>query len=194
MGRPALPLRASQNLDANPVAAPIILLMPALYLPVGLGMPLPNLTCAKTLTKADPVLALHALTNTGVTSPDAQQPTLWKTTQQRGISQIHDHWKEESGFKKPEVASSKYSDNNNFLPLVAISFVNYCSNLGFFRAKWPLTWYHYTQPTLPSSWTTDGTNYIRHFWWCSDSRAVSAFHALGNLAWVWVPLRQKNPR
>ena len=135
MGRPALPLRASQNLDANPVAAPIILLMPALYLPVGLGMPLPNLTCAKTLTKADPVLALHALTNTGVTSPDAQQPTLWKTTQQRGISQIHDHWKEESGFKKPEVASSKYSDNNNFLPLVAISFVNYCSNLGFFSRK-----------------------------------------------------------
>ena len=96
---------------------------------------LPNLTCAKTLTKADPVLALHALTNRGVTSPDAQQPTLWKTTQQRGISQIHDHWKEESGFKKPEVASSKYSDNNNFLPLVAISFVNYCSNLGFFFAQ-----------------------------------------------------------
>ena len=76
----SIPLRASQNLYADPVAAVIIFLMPALYLPVGLGMPLPNPTCVTTLTKADPVLAPHALTNTGVTSPDAQQPTLGKTT------------------------------------------------------------------------------------------------------------------
>ena len=43
-------------------------------------MPLPNSTCARTLTKADPVLAPHALTNTGVTSRDAQQLTLGKIT------------------------------------------------------------------------------------------------------------------
>ena len=55
------------------------LLMPALYLPVGLGMPQPKPTCATTLTKADAALAYHALTNTGVASPDAQQPTLGKT-------------------------------------------------------------------------------------------------------------------
>ena len=40
----------------------------------------PNPTCARTLTKADPVLAPHALTNTGVTSRDAQQLTLGKIT------------------------------------------------------------------------------------------------------------------
>ena len=43
-------------------------------------MPLPNPTCATTLTKAGPVLAPHALTNTGVTSRDAQQLTLGKIT------------------------------------------------------------------------------------------------------------------
>ena len=37
-------------------------------------------TLTTTLTKAEPKLAPHALTNTGVTSPDAQQPTLGKTT------------------------------------------------------------------------------------------------------------------
>ena len=46
----------------------------------GPGMPFPNLTCATTLTKADPALAPHALTNTGVTSRDAQQLTLGKIT------------------------------------------------------------------------------------------------------------------
>ena len=75
----SIPLPASQNLDADPVAAPIISLMPALYLPVGLRMPQPKPTCATTLTKADPALAYHALTNTGVASPGAQQPTLGKT-------------------------------------------------------------------------------------------------------------------
>ena len=43
-------------------------------------MPLSNPTCATTLTKADPVPASHALTNTGVTSQDAQQLTLGKST------------------------------------------------------------------------------------------------------------------
>ena len=43
-------------------------------------MPLPNPTCATTLTKADPVPASHAHTNTGVTSQDAQQLTLGKST------------------------------------------------------------------------------------------------------------------
>ena len=46
----------------------------------GPGMPLPNPTCATTLTKADPAPASHALTNTGVTSRDAQQLTLGKST------------------------------------------------------------------------------------------------------------------
>lgn len=73
-------LRASQNLDADPVAAPIIFLMSALYLPVGLRMPLSNPTLATSLTKTVPVLAPPTLTNIGVTSPDAQQPTLMKTT------------------------------------------------------------------------------------------------------------------
>ena len=61
------------------MAAPTISLMPTLYLPVGLGMPQPKPTCATTLTKADPALAYHALTNTGVAGPDAQQLTLGKT-------------------------------------------------------------------------------------------------------------------
>ncbi|CAH3164569.1 unnamed protein product, partial [Porites lobata] len=71
---------ASPNQDADLAAALIIFLIPALYLPVGPGMPLPNPTCATTLTKADPVLAPHALTNTSVTSRDAQQLTLGKIT------------------------------------------------------------------------------------------------------------------
>ena len=62
------------------MAAPIIFLIPALYLPVGLGTPPSNPILTTTLTKADPKLAPHALTNTGLTSPDAQQPTLGKTT------------------------------------------------------------------------------------------------------------------
>ena len=37
----SISLRASQNVDTDPVAAPIIFLMPALYLLVGLGMPYP---------------------------------------------------------------------------------------------------------------------------------------------------------
>ena len=76
----SIPSQASQNRDADLVAAPIIFLIPALYLLVGPRMPLPNPTCARTLTKADPVLAPHALTNTGVTSRDAQQLTLGKIT------------------------------------------------------------------------------------------------------------------
>ena len=75
-----IPSQASQNCDADLVAAPIIFLIPALYLLIGPGMPLPNLTSARTLTKADPVLTPHALTNTGVTSWDAQQLTLGKIT------------------------------------------------------------------------------------------------------------------
>ena len=46
----------------------------------GPGMPLLDLTSATTLTKADPAPASHALTNTGVTSQDAQQLTLGKST------------------------------------------------------------------------------------------------------------------
>ena len=46
----------------------------------GPGMPSPNPTCATTLTKADPAPASHVLTNTGVTSRDAQQLTLGKST------------------------------------------------------------------------------------------------------------------
>ena len=76
----SIPSQASPNRDADLAAALIIFLIPALYLPVGPGMPLPNPTCATTLTKADPVLAPHALTNTGVTSRDAQQLTLGKIT------------------------------------------------------------------------------------------------------------------
>ena len=62
-----------------------ISLIPALSLLIGPGMPLPNPTCATTLTKADPAPASHALTNTGVTntgvtSQDAQQLTLGKST------------------------------------------------------------------------------------------------------------------
>ena len=76
----SIPSQASPNRDADLAAALIIFLIPALYLPVGPGMPLPNPTCATTLTKADPVLAPHALTNTGVTSWDAQQLTLGKIT------------------------------------------------------------------------------------------------------------------
>ena len=76
----SIPSQASQNRDADLVAAPIIFLIPALYLLVGPRMPLPNPTCARTLTKADPVLAPHALTNTGVTSWDAKQLTLGKIT------------------------------------------------------------------------------------------------------------------
>lgn len=41
--------------------------------------PSTNPTLTTTLTKADPKLAPHALTNTGVPSPDAQQLTLGKT-------------------------------------------------------------------------------------------------------------------
>ncbi|CAH3182742.1 unnamed protein product, partial [Porites lobata] len=52
---------------------------PTTFLPSP-GMPLPNPTCVTTLTKADPVLAPHALTNTGVTSRDPQQLTLGKIT------------------------------------------------------------------------------------------------------------------
>ena len=76
----SIPSQASPNRDADLAAALIIFLIPALYLLVGPGMPLPNLTCATTLTKADPALAPHALTNTGVTSRDAQQLTLGKIT------------------------------------------------------------------------------------------------------------------
>ena len=76
----SIPSQASPNRDADLAAALIIFLIPALYLLVGPGMPLPNPTCATTLTKADPVLAPHALTNTGVTSRDAQQLTLGKIT------------------------------------------------------------------------------------------------------------------
>ena len=72
----SIPSQASQNRDADLVAAPIIFLIPALYLLVGPRMPLPNPTCARTLTKADPVLAPHALTNTGVTSWDARLQAL----------------------------------------------------------------------------------------------------------------------
>ncbi|CAH3179448.1 unnamed protein product, partial [Porites lobata] len=60
----SIPSQASPNRDADLAAAPITSLIPALYLLVGTGMPLPNPTCATTLTKADPVLAPHALTNT----------------------------------------------------------------------------------------------------------------------------------
>ena len=73
-------LQAYPNRDADLAAAPTISLIPALCLLVGPGMPLPNPTCATTLTKADPVPASHALTNTGVTSRDAQQLTLGKST------------------------------------------------------------------------------------------------------------------
>ena len=73
-------LQASPNRHTDLVAAPIILLIPALYLLVGLGMPLPNPTCATTLAKASPALTPHAITNTGVTSRDAQQLTLGKIT------------------------------------------------------------------------------------------------------------------
>ena len=76
----SIPSQASPNRDADLAAALIIFLIPALYLLVGPGMPLPNLTCATTLTKADPALAPHALTNTGVTTRDAQQLTLGKIT------------------------------------------------------------------------------------------------------------------
>ncbi|CAH3179502.1 unnamed protein product [Porites lobata] len=62
----AIPSQGSPNRDADLAAALIIFLIPALYLLVGPGMPLPNPTCATTLTKADPVLAPHALTNTGL--------------------------------------------------------------------------------------------------------------------------------
>ena len=43
-------------------------------------MSLLNLTSATTLTKAEPAPTSHALTNTGVTSQDAQQLTLGKST------------------------------------------------------------------------------------------------------------------
>ena len=76
----SIPSQASPNRDADLAAALIIFLIPALYLLVGPGMPLPNLTCATTLTKAGPGLAPHALTNTGVTTWDAQQLTLGKIT------------------------------------------------------------------------------------------------------------------
>ena len=66
--------------DADDAAAPTISLIPALYLLVGPGMPLPNPACATTLTKADPVPAFPAHTNRGVTSPDVQQLTLGKST------------------------------------------------------------------------------------------------------------------
>ncbi|CAH3156539.1 unnamed protein product, partial [Porites evermanni] len=70
----SIPSQASPNRDADLVAALIIFLIPALYLPVGPGMPLPNPTCATTLTKADPVLAPHALTNTALAIPPEDTP------------------------------------------------------------------------------------------------------------------------
>ena len=76
----SIPPQASPNRDADLAAALIIFLIPTLYLLVGPRMPLPNPTCASTVTKADPALAPHALTNTGVTSRDAQQLTLGKIT------------------------------------------------------------------------------------------------------------------
>ncbi|CAH3020970.1 unnamed protein product, partial [Porites evermanni] len=70
----SIPSQASPNRDADLAAALIIFLIPALYLPVGPGMPLPNPTCATTLTKADPVLAPHALTNTVLAIPPEDTP------------------------------------------------------------------------------------------------------------------------
>ena len=74
----SIPLQVYPNRDAIRAAAPTISLIPALYLLVGPGMPLPNPTCATTLTKANPAPASPAHTNTGVTSRDAQQLTLGK--------------------------------------------------------------------------------------------------------------------
>ena len=50
----SIPLQAYPNRDAVHAATPTISLIPALYLLVGPGTPLPNPTCATTLTKADP--------------------------------------------------------------------------------------------------------------------------------------------
>ena len=75
------PLLASLNHDADHVAAQITSLTPALYHTLGLGTPSPNQTCVLTSTKADLVHASPALTSTGVTSQDVQQPTPGKTIQ-----------------------------------------------------------------------------------------------------------------
>ena len=78
------------NRDAVHAAAPTISLIPALYLLVGPGTPLPNPTCATTLTKADPAPAPPAHTNTGATSRDAQQLTLGKSTLNSHITERTD--------------------------------------------------------------------------------------------------------
>ena len=62
-------------MDADHVVAQITSLMPLLYHTLALGMPSPNQTCALTSTKADLVHASPALTGTGVTSQDVQQPS-----------------------------------------------------------------------------------------------------------------------
>ena len=71
--------RASLCPAADLVATLTTSLTPALSPPLGLGMPPPQQTCASTLTRAGPVHAPPAPTNTDATSQDVLQPTQAKS-------------------------------------------------------------------------------------------------------------------
>ena len=73
--------QAFKHRAADPAAVPITMLTRALCLPLGQGVPPPSLTCASTLTMADPVPAPHALSSIDATNLDAMQLTQARNTQ-----------------------------------------------------------------------------------------------------------------
>lgn len=73
--------QAFKHRAADPAAVPITMLTLALCLPLGQGVPPPSLTCASTLTMADPVPAPHALSSIDATNLDAMQLTQARNTQ-----------------------------------------------------------------------------------------------------------------
>ena len=122
----SIPLQAHPNRDAVHAAAPIISLIPALYLLVGPGTPLPNPTCATTLTKADPAPAPPAHTNTGATSRDAQQLTL-------GKSMLNSHVTERTDLNRLQALAIPPEDTPKYLsqltPPTPIDINNFASFL-----------------------------------------------------------------